>query len=632
MLNRIFWLINKKDYRQPPTKGIDHWLAMAGLTLGLLAAVLSASGHGSLVMMGICIAITSGVYLLIKKRGIQAVPKNPKGIFKCLSIIFFLLVSLALTYSPDTQTGTLNVGFYLFIAAAYTVIAIEIVLLKSNLELKQSICILFQLILVSVALRIVIYGQFPSILGTDPWVNLAMVNEMIRVGNIPTEFVYADVPMFPLGLLCTQVITDMGYKSSLFLFGGIAELGTLVLLFIVGRGLTNAKTALLACLLLSFYPSFVGFGTHSIIAMSMGITLICLLLLLLTLLSSTHPGRTKILIIFCLFSLVMTHVIASIIALILLASFFIARLMKDRQTDGVLKNPVTSSMMLLVIVLVMSYWMWVSGFLGYVVESLEYAIDIAQGDFIAPQVHLKNYNEIEYYINEIINLVMLSFVTLTILVLSKKINRTGKWGIILFVIFGFSVMETSNIIGFDAILPDRWMPFIFIGAAILFAFSLMNASDKAKKIGKFIPAVLVAILCISMILSPTANVDSPVVDSTFRYGFQTSEMVGSDFALDKSNGDISTDYQLAYTYYGYGIGINVTAFESSYFNTSSIASMGTMLVRNYCLNNYFFVSPGTSDMIGYIDVQVVDGRSFNRTILFETNVIYSSPTLTIHTI
>lgn len=631
MLMKLIRLLTKDTFQQLMRRGIDNLFALIGLILGLLVASFSALYYGSLVIIGLCTAATCGIYLIIGKKESKEVVKQPSRILKLLSILFFIMVFLSLGLLPDSQTGALSVLFYIFIAIAYSVIATEIVILKSNIRLRPSIYIIFQIFFVSLILRIAIYSQFPSILGTDPWVNYAMVSEVLQTGFIPQYFTYAKVPLFPIGLLCNQIITGLDFKASLFLFGGIIELGTIIFLFVVGRELANLKTALLACLLFSFYPSFIGFGSHSIIAMSMGLTLFCLLLLLLVTSSSKHLMRTKALIIICLSALVMTHVIASIIGLLLITSFFIAGLIKDRKADTSLIQPITSYLYLLSIILLVSYWMWVSGFIGYIIDSIVYALQIAQGDAISPVMSTDHNSNYEFVINTIINSVTWSLSILSALVLINKHQRMGKWGIIIFSVLGFFIIEVSSTFRFDAILPERWEPFIYLGMVLLFAFSLVYLSSKTVIVGKVAVVCIVATLCTSMVFSAAANTDSPLIDSTFRYGFQTSEMLGSNFASEKITGDFSTDYQLAYTYYWYGSGEDVDVINSSYFNGNIDHLCGTILIRNYCIDNYFLVNRGIfNKTVGYTELEIINGGDFDNNILQNSSVLYSTPTLKIY--
>lgn len=276
--------------------------------------------------------------------------------------------------------------------------------------------------------------------------------------------------------------------------------------------------------------------------------------------------------------------------------------------------------------------MWVSGFLGYLVESLKYALQVAQGDFVAPVAHPERFGSLELLLDQIIYLATTFLLVFSILMLSRKTNRRGKWGVILFVVAGMTMMELAGRTGFDAILPDRWLPFIFIGTAILFAFSLIHVSERAGNLGRSALVALVAVMCISMILSPTANVDSPVVNSAFRYGFQLSETKGSDFALGASTGQIMTDFQLG-SYFTYGLRVDVAAYGPSFFDGSKVDPSGLMLTRNYCLDHYFLVDLGTSNKtVGYSSARLIEGSAFNRTVIYETAVVYSTPTLTIHTI
>ena len=330
-----------------------------------------------------------------------------------------------------------------------------------------------------------------------------MLNDIISKGYIPSEYMYAKFPIFPFNNAASFLITGLEYKYSLFLTTGIIELLSIIFVFLSGKIICNYKTGVLASLFLSFFSIHIGYGTHSIIAMSIGITLFSVICYLLIKNHIEKSIKINIIIIFLLSVLIITHTVANIICLLLLFSFFIGRyLYKFIETKNINKSTVTFTLTSFFGIASIGYWMWVSGLFGYFTESIKFAIQIAQGEHIGiVNVQLERINfyeslfaNIEFYITTLL-------IVLCVLIWANKKNRTlERYCLLFFIGIIHLVLYISIEVGYDAILPIRWQPFQYIFFSIFICFGLIEMSTKIKKVGKIITISVIFILSLKLSL------------------------------------------------------------------------------------------------------------------------------------
>jgi hypothetical protein len=96
------------------------------------------------------------------------------------------------------------------------------------------------------------------------------------------------------------------------------------------------------------------------------------------------------------------------------------------------------------------------------------------------------------------------------------------------------------------IIPERWWYFsqILLAVPIAIAFLLLCARFLNKSLKPVFLFFLTVLISFIMIMSPNANFDNQLFSSNtgVRSAFTESEMTAAAFFVEKSNGDISSDY------------------------------------------------------------------------------------------
>jgi hypothetical protein len=615
-----------KEHLLKLDENIDETLAKLGIILGIVVAILSALRYGSLIILGLGTSLICFSYIYIKRKKPEVITITSNRISYALIATFLILLSVSFILYHFSEAYTVSISFYIIISTLYCIIAAEIFFISKESKLKY--IPLLQILIVSLLFRFVIYSQFPSILGVDPWENSTMINDIISKGYFSSKYMYSLFPMFPLSNVASSLATGLDYKLCLFLTTGIIELSSIVFVFLLGKSICNFKTGILASLFLSFYSSHIAFGTHSIIAMSMGITFFSIIGYLIIKNHKEESLKINILVIFFLVISILTHTIVTTVCLLLLLSFLIGKyLYKFLENKNINKITVTFTLTCLFGILMIAYWMWVSGYLGYVIESIKFAFQVAQGEYGPPAIHAERINFYESLFGNIEDLLIMLLLFLGGLVWLNKKNRTlERYYLFSFVSIVYLILFIVENTGYDAILPDRWRPFLYIFLSIFICFPLIELSTKLKILGKIVTISIIFILSFIMIISNVANIEAPLYNSTFRHALEKSEMNSADFIYHNYNGTIYTDtYHSLYSLYirnEYIFSKDIDTYNISFFRNDTKALTGISLIRDYTLKNYFIVEPSIKKPIGYSGSKLIEGKKFNIHIFDEANKIY----------
>jgi hypothetical protein len=615
-------------------ESIDEILAKLGIILGIVAAVLSALLYGSLVILGIGTSLICFSYIYIKRKKTEEKTITSNRVSYVLITTFLILLSFSFILFHYSEPYTVSISFYIIISILYAIIVAEIFFINKESKLKY--IPLLQILIVSLLFRSVIYYQFPSILGVDPWENYSMFNDIIGKGYLSSKYMYSSFPMFPISNVASLLTTGLDYKLCLFLTTGIIELSSIVFVFLLGKSICNFKTGILASLFLSFYSSHIVFGTHSIIAMSMGITFFSIIGYLIIKNHKEESLKVNILVIFFLVISILTHTIATIICLLLLLSFLIGKyLYKFLENKNINKITVTFTLTCLFGILMIAYWMWLSGYFGYVIESIKYAFQVVQGEYGPSTIQVERINFYESLFGNIEYLIIMLLLFLGGLVWLNKKNRTlERYYLFSFVSIVYLILFIVGKTGYDAILPDRWMPFLYIFLSIFICFAFIELSTKLKISGKIVTISIIFILSFIMIISNIANVETPLYKSTSRFALEKSEMNSADFIYHNYNGTVYTDnYQSLYFAYirnEYIFYKDINTYNASFFGNDTRALTGISLIRDYTLKNYFLVEGSSKKQVGYSGSTLIEGKKFNIHIFDEANKIYDCDSVYIY--
>lgn len=602
-------------------KNIDEILAKLGIILGVVGAVLSALANRDIVILGLATAFICFSYLYIKRKKPEKTTTTSNRVLYILLILFFFLLSSSLLILHYSELYTIPISFYITISALYAIITAEIFFINKKSKLKY--IPLIQILVVSLLFRAVIYFQFPSILGMDPWHNHLMFNDIISRGYFPSIYLYIDFPIFPLENVESMLVTGLEYKLCLFFTTGIIELLSIIFVFLLGKTICNFKTGILASLFLSFHSAHIAFGTHSIIAMSMGITVFSIIGYLIIKNHIKKSLKISIIIFLFLVLLILTHVIAATICFLLFLSFlfgkYLYRFIENKQMD---ETTVTFALASFFGVAMLGYWMWASGYIGYIAESIKFAFDFSQREFVMGHVYRGSIDFYQFLFENLEYNIIILLLVLSVLVWSSKKNRTlERYYLLSFVGLTYLVVYVTGRTGIDAMLPNRWYPFLYLLMSIFICFGLIEMQTKLKKSGKIITISVIFVLSFIMIISTSANVNTPVYTSTNRLALVESEMNSADFIHNRSD---ETSYADVYysQYFKSILKKDVDIYNTSYFGNETTETNGIFILRDYALKNYFEIAEEFEKQVGYSTATLIKGGKFNMQIFDEANKIY----------
>ena len=608
---------------------IDETLAKVGIILGILGAILSALSYGSLIILGLSTSFICFSYLYIKRKKPEETTNISNRVFYILFITFSFLLSSSLLILYYSEPYTIPISFYIIISASYAVIAAEIFFINKESKLKY--IPLFQILMVSLLFRLAIYYQFPSIVGVDPFGNYAMTGDIISRGYFPLEYPYSKFPIFPINSAVSLLTTGLEYKLCLFFTVGIIELLSIVFVFLLGKTICNFKTGVFAALFLSFCPFNIAYGTHSIIAMSVGITFFSIICYLIIKNHIKKSLKISIIIFLFLALLILTHVVASTICFLLLLSFLFGKhlykFIENKQMD---EKTVTFSLASFFGVAMLGYWMWVSGYIGYIAESIKFVFDVSKREFVMGHVYRGSIDFYQFLFENLEYNIILLLLVLSVLVWLNKKNRTlERYYLLSFVGLIYLVIYVVGIMGIDVILPNRWYPFLYLLMSIFICFGLMEMQTKLKKSGKIITISVIFVLSFTMIISNFANVNAPLYTSTNRLSLEESEMNSADFIYYESNKTIHTDIYYS-RYFNAFLKKDVNIYNISYFENETVENNGIFILRDYTLKNYFEIIEEFEKHVGYSTSTLIKGEKINMGLFDEANKIYDCDSVKIY--
>lgn len=491
----------------------------------------------------------------------------------CLSlhISFFLLFIISILieiYSPVYNRPTV---YFIVLSIICVNIFSQIFFLRSN-KMNISLIIL-EIFLFSLNLNSSVFYLFPGIHGVDSWYHLGLINEILNTGfinsvsNSPngSDFsVYARFPLMHVEASILKAVTSLNIKDSCYFISVIAVLSTLYV-FLIGKLFFDIKTGLLSMLILSFSDQFINW-TINITPMTLGLAFYLIIVFLIF--RTTQDKKNKLifttLFLLILGTIVLTHTIASFIALVIMFSLLIsAKLYKLRtyynQSLNISNLYINVNLVLLFFVFMISYWILafssLSGsdsFFNTAILSIKNALMFSDvgGDNLVTQV-----GKLSSYIialNHIGYSIMIVFSFFGGLVLISDTNIGLRVHLLIISIFLYICIYVPALFGSNATLPHRWFLFLYPFISILTAFgvfSLFNVMKSQKFVKKeFLFLFFMSIFTFFMITNSISNSDSPVypADSlnNFSYSrsyYYESEMVAGMFAAYNCEGTVVTD-------------------------------------------------------------------------------------------
>ena len=511
----------------------DVRLAAALLGLGLVLIPLSVLVFGSLLLIQVSatLALAPAIYLLQRcfhnpslantNIRLQDTSKFNPRLNKLMDIAFWgLLIASLIIISQEGYTRPLS--FLMLVSAMAAILAVEIFRRRS-----AAYC-LIKILIIAILLRGSAWYQFPSATGTDPIIEMDYLRQMVSAGHLG-DFMqgYQYYPMAYLISAPGHLITGLEIKDSMFILSAI-EVISLIFVFLVGKQIFNTTAGLLAVLILSVFDWHIYWGFW-IKAMTLGIALLPITIFFL--LASRQKGKRLTFaglgILFIIIN-ALTHPFSMALLGIFLALGWISFLtLKIVQSKEKFEQPIALTTILLCFVVALGYWMFASGSIGWIANTINYALSF---DTEGVAMYAIPVNTAVLTWQKLPLLLLLSFAIFGCLY-SFNIKNLGPrdlsriWFALFcgaIVIIGLIVFAIPELGGTH---PMRWFAFIGIMAAFPAAYGLLKTV--IGKGGRSQISLFFIVLLISGIMTTShlASVDLVIPwEKQRRFAFTSTEM------------------------------------------------------------------------------------------------------------
>jgi len=588
---------------------IDIYLARTGLIMGALLALISGLREQSFVSHGLLVFTASALYLLyiyIRKRREKPNKEEqglPRTLFLTLTIVFIFSLTACILLARNAD-HIVPLPYYILAAISFGIIAFQVLMMKEDQKNVLYIS-LIELLVICLMVRLIPVYSYHGLVGVDPWINSALHQDILNYGYIPEHWVYSSFPLFHTEIAAFQLVTGLSFKDSLVWSIGLAEVLSLVFVFLFAKILGGNKVALLAALFLGFNEFHMEWGGQSLIAMSLGVVYFSFFIYLLMKTWETKSNVLHVLLILIMVCLVLTHTLASLIAAISLATFYIGFRGHELIFRG--KTPssrptVTLTLTFLFTVLMVGYWMYASGFFFIIGRSITYALDVIARELVVPVVETTH----EYLGEQIIETAKFRILIVLLMLgalfwVSKRFRKPERTMFLLLAGILLAVPQVSDYLRIDVLAPDRWWVFYYLILSVPVAFLLVEGSQILKAAGKLAIGTVLAVLAFMMLVSPLANIDSQFYHSDARYAFLDSELAAVETIKGANEGTIVTDLHYgSLLLWGGKYGYPVLQLDDRVFEEGGYGQSSLYLVRQYIID-YFLptIDPTIHGEVGY---------------------------------
>ncbi|MBI5680850.1 MAG: hypothetical protein HZC47_08160 [Methanobacterium sp.] len=538
--------------------------------------------------------------------------------FLLISIIFFsLFIFSVLIINQDLYGRPLS--FLVIISIITGLIAVQIV---STTNKRDYYLILFEIIILGILVRASVFYQFYGYIGGDPWSHAWSITLITDMGHVTEEMKgYSNFPFMHLFITSAHYLTGLDIKNSMFI-AGLSQFLSFTFIYLVVKEFLGDKIGLLSFLILAVatYPVGIGF---LIIPQSFGITYVVIVIYLVFIQKKIELTYKKIVYtiftILFLTGIIFTHTIDSFAALIILLAIFSVDTfkMKVMEIFGIVfekKMYVTLTLIVFFSVFVIYYWMYSSGMMGVVGDSLKWGLS-ASDQAPAVSTIMESFTTTAM---KMLPLYLFSFLALigTLFTLKIKNFKTISlygWLVILFVFI-------SVFLSLNSFLPARWFIYVMICLIVPVVLAVMSISQISprKVTTVFLLVILISFMWLTSYDANAQNVNPFTPGPT--QGMKYSEMnIG---ILD----DIPSSIKL-YIDLGHRLpsitNYNVTVEDASRILSGNGNLTGIILVRKDLEHNPFSTSALGG---GHFSVSGLDRLFLDK--IEKENRIYDSGTVT----
>lgn len=556
------------------------------------------------LIFGIFLLLSCIIWLRLRKSFILEkinVESNPR-LFLILVSLFFIFFTYSLIALRDGYLYERPIQYFLATSIISCIISLEILLLPSR---KQISLLIIQIIALGLSLEISQALVFPTVIGVDPWYHQAFTIKMLEDGHIPLNSSYSFLPIFHLVVGTTMTILGLDYKvASILSISLVQVIMNVLIVYCIGRFLFNNKIGLLASLLLVVANYNINMGFWAI-PNTLGFVFVIIILYLLMKFRAEKTIVTTTLTFIFMIALVMTHTVASACMAIILTVWIVSDAFYSKFSSPNYNSKVSFGLVIFFPVLILSWWSYASGHLFVLESMMRWGFSV---DFLSPVPANESFKGLlAVYTNSIpteeriFNLLGLFIYSAFAIVgylymVSKKGSNSNTFCFVVSGIIVLVIPFLTLMLGLT-VLEQRWFALAQILCAIPLAISIIAIISMSKrKIVQGIALTMISfIITFLMIMSPVANIDSPLLSSntSIRYALTDGEITGASYIIDNSEGNISSDYfyltssnSIFRSYYNLDSS-RVNALDNSIINKSFIRDGTIIIIRSEIIHKPF---------------------------------------------
>ncbi len=531
---------------------LDKVTALVGIIAGVvLTWVLWSREYAE---VGIVLSLACIVYLLIANKVPQAFSSSKFQIGRrghlISNIVFFSLFTYSIiAVLLNSELYLRPVGYFAATTVMVVLLAMEIMTLSDGNGKGHIYLTVAKVLLLGISLQWLPQAMFPSLTGVDVFGHSRAVFDMLSLGHIPPDFVYAKLPLMHLEIGMTSLVTGLDYKFAGMLSVGVFYLAIPVFIFLFIKQIFNTKLALLSMLITIISSSFIHYGLF-VIPNTMGVALVMFLVYLVF--RREKSVASSVLTLITMAALIMTHPPASFYFAILLVSMVVGpeiyhRFYKKSDHLKLSTTVISSTMPLLFIVSMLAYWMYVSGHIRQIGVSISYVFGLERQMGVSEAVqYLSRIPRSEILLDEIGMLLFYFLCSIGVLVLlSKGFRNPDRFRLVLSAGALTLAAFIALISGFSDFMPDRALTYTQVLFSPVAAMGILFFSGLFyKQRWRFAALILLVLpLAFFQITESNANWESPIYSPNLAYrrSFTLSEMQAADTIFQIYEGKVVTD-------------------------------------------------------------------------------------------
>lgn len=527
--------------------GLDTTLAKLGIVASvLLLGLRLLSDQVLLVVIPVAVGVPCLLYFGVHRRPAASVgyPVLPKHVIGYLPSA--VVLGLAVLVVAISTAGHRTLPIYLLTGAIGAGILIQTLLIDTE-ELSPTL-ILSQILVSAVVIRLSALFVTPGFVGVDIWTHVPVfIGGIVESGSLSAiaESKYSMSPFYhTLGAVGALVFGSA--RVGVYLSIGLLVPLSALLVYASGTLLVSNRWALVATVVFAFADQFIRWGFH-LIPTSLGLVFFLGAVYCVTRFCFSHDSWLLGVLLAISLAMVFTHQVSTAILLVFLgiatAAFASVNLLgvgsnqpTSRSVTG-LAVVFLTTLSVTVVSWAMTPWIGEDPFLYEMTEILQAAV-VGEAGFLNLASGAENGGgggtETVGIIAELLPFIeWLGFALLFaaaifggLAMLRENYPTTVTLTYILssasmfIIVFGFSFF------GVRAILPGRWMAFMYALLAIMAAVGLAHLSGIASKRVVLAVFVLLALSYpMSMVVAEKATLDSPAFESENpRFAYTASEI------------------------------------------------------------------------------------------------------------